>query len=371
MNTDCGRLFIYGLEVLNTQTNNRPSYGPLDAGRVLYSPQQKFYCHRCEKNFATQEQLTQHLWDKHPTKNPILIFGDTELTSTRHIVRNRFPLENVSVLNAELINVNGNEVTLKKLNKLIGSATNQFFRIDITNEGVNKKFELDIKLISDSYIQNIDECFFNCFNNSQLTNDGIQTFIKLTNRYTDAADYIDGLLNYLVGLQAKVGRASVVSFEKYAEKLNQSFSILSEFKNPLAVAICDVISFMMNTFNEVSDNGPLLQVNAAIQFLLSGTHRALPVGASSSIAQLPIDNATHNILDLINNELADFKGIGDAESKVSALYKQYDFSPVDKDKVNLILFWKAHEVGDNESQKQYKKKLMYWDEIEKVIANNE
>jgi hypothetical protein len=128
---------------------------------------------------------------------------------------------------------------------------------------------------------------------------------------------------------------------------------------------------MMNTFNEVSDNGPLLQVNTATQFLLSGTHRASPVGASSSIAQLPIDNATHNILDLINNELADFEGISDAESKVSALYKQYDFSPIDKDKVNLILFWKAHEVGDNESQKKYKKKLMYWGEIEKVIANNE
>lgn len=370
MSTIYGTLFIYGLELLNTRSAF-PSYGPLDAGRINYEPLKRFYCYRCKVNFDSQELLAQHLWDKHPTRSPVLILGERELSSTRHTVRSQGSLEQIFVLNAELIKVNDNTVSLKGLNKLISSATNQLFQIEIINEGIHKRFELDVKLVSDSDIQNIDQCFFDCFNNSQLTNEGIQTFIKLTSGYSAADEYVDGLVNYLVGLQAKVGRASVITFEEHIEKLNQAFSVLAEFKSPLAIAVCDIISFMMNALSEVSATGSLIQVNSTTQFLLTGQHSGLPNKNFSSIAQLPIDNATHSLIELINHELSEFEQISDVEKKVSALFKQYDFSSNDKSKINLLLFWKSCELGDRESQKKYKKRLIHWDEIEQVIAKYE
>lgn len=367
MDGSYGSLYIYGLQLLNTHSSYA-SYGPNDVARKDYQPQQTFFCQRCNVNFATQALLARHLWDKHPTKSPVFLLGDRELTSTRLTVRSKTSLEQVKVLNADSITVNDTELSVEQLNTLISSATNQFFNIVIANDGVTKRFELDVKLVANEDIQDVDQCFFDCFGKAQLTNEGIQTFIKLTSKYTAADEYVDGLVSYLVGLQAKAGRASVISFEAHLDKLSHAYGVLAEFNSPLAIAICDIISFMTNSLSEVFPASPLKEVYSAVQYLLTGQLNEVNHSQAVNFAQLPIDNATHHLVEIVNHELHQYKRVEELESKLKALSGKTEFTTADKNKINLLLFWKSLELGDRASQEKYARKLRHWDEIEQVIT---
>lgn len=363
------RLYIYGLEVLNPQ-RKYASYGPLDVGRDDYVQQHAYGCQRCNLHFNSQELLAKHLWNEHPTKSPVLILGDKELSSTRFTVRNRLALQNLTLLNSQSIKLNDEPISFEMLHQTLKEATNRFFHIDVTNEGVTKRYELDVKIVLDDDINNIDQYFFDCFDKGQLTNEIIQTFIKLSSRFPAADEYLDALVNYLLGLQAKVGKASVITFEEYPEKLNQAFSVLSGFNSQLALAICDVIAFMTNALNEVGSTGLLMQVHAATHFLLTGQKKRIRLTADAkSFAPLPIDSATHHIIELINQELFNLSTIKAVENKVNTLSNQCDISPSDKDKLNLIIYRKSLELNDEEAQQKYARKLKHWDEIEQAITN--
>jgi hypothetical protein len=256
------------------------------------------------------------------------------------------------------------------LHQVLKEATNTFFHIDVTNEGVTKRYELDVKIVSDDDINHIDQYFFDCFDKGQLTSDIIQTFIKLSSRFPAADEYVDALVNYLLGLQAKVGKTSVITFEEYPEKLNQAFSVLSGFNSQLALAMCDVIAFMTNALNQVGTTGLLTQVHAATHFLLTGKRKKIRLTADTkSFAQLPIDSATHHIIEFIDQELSDLSTIKAVEDKVNTLTNKCDISPSDKDKLNLIIYWKSLELSDEEAQLKYARKLKHWDEIEQAITS--
>jgi hypothetical protein len=275
------------------------------------------------------------------------------------------------VLNGESIKVNNKQVSLKQLNNLIGSAIDQFFQIDITNEGITKRFEIDVKLVSDEDIQNIDQLFFDCFGKGDLTNQGIDTFIRLTSQYSSAKEYVDGLVSYLVALQAKTGKANFTAYEQYPEKLIQSLATLIDFTHPLAVAICDLTLFMTNTLSDISLNGPVSQLNSATNFLLTGQHANQNKRKKQNDIKLPVDNATHNIIHLISQDFVEAKSVDELARRVDVCMKSFDYSPADKDKLNLVLFRKAVEENNNLMQNKYAKKLRHWDEFEKVVVGYE
>lgn len=363
-------LYIHGLEVLNPRVR-AASYGPLDVARKEYIPRSDYFCTRCNRGFSTQQVFAKHLWDEHPTKAPQLFIGSRQLTSTRTKIRNEASFQNLIALNSESITLNGELVTEEELNRRVRAENNHFFQIEIINEGVTNRFELDVKLVSDAEIQAIDQIFFDCFGKAEFTNKEIDTFIRLTSQFSSAKDYIDGLVSYLIALQVKSGKAGFTAYEHYPDKLAQALTTLSDFTNPLAEAICDLSLFMNNALSDISLNSPVAQLNSATQFLLVGDSPHSNQSKTSNDIKIPVDNATHIIIQLINEDFIEARSLDKLEQQTSAYIKAFDFSPADKDKVNLILFRKALAEKNKLMQKKYAKRLKQWDEIEKVVVGYE
>jgi hypothetical protein len=330
-----------------------------------------YYCPRCSKDFPSRNDLKQHVWEKHPTKQPLLFLGGRELSSTRFTCRNASMLEGLNALNVESVIVNGELVTLRALSAEFLNAKNKFFNIALTNNGITKHFEIDVSIVPDEDIVIIDKIFFDCFGKALLSNKSIDIFIRLSSRYPAAKDYVDGLVSYLVALQAKNGKAGFTAYEQYPSKLAQALATLSDFTNPLAVAICDLTLFMTNSLSDISLNGHVAQLIGATNFLLNGERMQETKSPASQNIKIPVDNASHNINQLINEDSIEALSVAELERRAGACAAAFDFSSADKDKVNLILFRKAIAEKDTLMQKKYAKSLKHWDEIEKVVVGYE
>jgi len=78
----------------------------------------------------------------------------------------------------------------------------------------------------------------------------IDNFIDITEKYSTARRYVDGLSNYLYGILAKDQRGGTnLKQSDYKARYSSAFDILKGFETPLSAIVNVIINFNKNIFS--------------------------------------------------------------------------------------------------------------------------
>ena len=325
-----------------------------------------YNCRHCGKEFATKEQRDWHEVE-HPIANPTLVIDGCEVLSTTFKVTGEIQLEKIEVAFVKRIVVNNKEVPdLNKLRELIGSATQQFFDIQLYGNETKKDVTVDVQIAEPSDLAKVDEEFSRCFCDMDFGSDAITRFVKQTEGLRGCDWYRDGLVRYIQGILAKDHRADLLQFGDFSSRLNQSYSLLAVYKTPLALSLCQMIRFIMNDFRIINKKSFIPALDTALRFFNRMEVSSTAIEQHKQY-QLPIDYTSELILNRFVSYYSDFRF--EAVVKEIKSMNRSMLSRQDKQKLDYLCFRKAEDEANSEMIKHYARRIKNLTEFSEQFRN--
>jgi hypothetical protein len=232
-----------------------------------YPPSPPVYsCQQCGEEFSVLEDLRAHRFDVHPFSRPALLIRGIEVGNAPVRISRRVAASEIEVLKCEKALLNGNPILPRKLGSKLSRLSNEYVKIELSNDGVLATFELQIRIASEADILGVEQAFMEVAQRRCLDSRSIEDFITAKKRYRSAIDYLDGICEYLYGVLIKErAKDSSLPYEEYRIKFNRSADKLKDFHRPLANTIRALIDFHFNHFREAGAFAPGFRVGAASQ----------------------------------------------------------------------------------------------------------
>lgn len=330
----------------------------------------QYNCRYCKAVFLSDAERIQHEWEAHPTRNPLLLIDHVETSATRLKVRDARVLDNIEILYADHISINDEPIEETEVKQILTSSNKKFFKIELMNQQVSRRFELEVDIVDPSDIQAIDVLFYEMLAGDDIKDELVSKFIDICEtRYPNATSYTDALVKYLHGIKAKDGGASHITFEQHVTKLNQALDTLKWFKSDLAKSIISLIDFNFNRFdiNQGTYQSPSLDFS--LSFFSGSEFSKVSLGSENRAITIPVDRVTSLIINLI---LKDYDKLEYQEiESLARSSKTTGFTAQDSAKLNFILYRKATAEGLSKEAMRLFKKLNH-DEVfkDKLVAEN-
>ncbi len=234
---------------------------PYDKPERLVSPYYHplppvFSCDQCGETRSSKDELRQHRFEAHPLHKPILFLQGRELGN--HITRITLPLaaDDVHQNDCDRAFLNGREIPVSSIPQELALLSSGACRLELIKTGVSVVFKLSFDIASVDDLAGVERrfCeFASDLRRQPLNSRSIDTFISDTEVFTTVASYVDGICEYLYGLQTKTGGLDAARpNSEYVNRFNKSVDALAAYKRPLANMIVAAIEFHFNHFPEAA-----------------------------------------------------------------------------------------------------------------------
>jgi hypothetical protein len=262
----------------------------------------RYKCRVCHEDFASSTERDFHELT-HPVRNPMLIIGGSEVSSSRLLIKHKIEEFSVECKFTDKLIVNGRLLENAEIfNKILSEAEEQFFLIELVNEVMHKRLEIDVKIAKSEDLVAVDELFLKWFRHDDFNDYAIEQFIADTKNYTSVVLYVDGIVRYLQGVMAKDLRTKVVGYEDYYKRFNQSLDLLLGYDTPLSQSLTQLIKFSLNDFTRNSNRCGVPSLDKALDLFehKENANMFTPTKAplvKLPLVKLPVDRMTGLILD--------------------------------------------------------------------------
>ena len=234
---------------------------PYDKPERLISPHYHplppvFSCDQCGETRPSKDELRQHRFEAHPLRKPILFLQGRELG--HHTTRVTRPLvqDDVHQNDCDRAFLDGREIPVSSVPQELAMLSSGTCQLELIKTGVSAVFKFSFDIASIDDLAGVERRFFDLTRDRhphQLDSRSIDIFISDTKVFPTVASYVDGICEYLYGLQTKTGRLDVSRpHSEYVNRFNKSVDALAAYKRPVANTIVAAIEFHFNHFSEAA-----------------------------------------------------------------------------------------------------------------------
>jgi hypothetical protein len=327
-----------------------------------------YLCRHCTKEFPSSSERDWHEIE-HPIANPILIIAGREVQSTTFKITQQLKPEDIEAVFVEKFMLNNKSLySLEVLKRKLCNTSQQFFNIELFGKETKKTVSIDVQIAEPDNLVVVDTKFRQWFSGDDFDGDIVNKFIQDTEHLQGCLWYRDGLVKYIQGIMAKDHRADFLSFEEFSTRLNQSFSLLSAYKTPLAISLCHIIKFIMNDFRLPTKTSFIPALDMALRFFNKETSMATLPKLEEQLS-LPTDYASEIILNRLvpHYQHFDFEKL---IKEVSSINRTH-LSLQDKQKLDYICYRKAEDEANPEMIKHYARRVKNVIEFSEQFTHNE
>jgi hypothetical protein len=329
-----------------------------------------FTCEYCGKKFIGTENeklFYQHQDKEHPIVKPRFFIKNEELTASKKSIYQKLQGNDIEIKNCTKILVNDKRKTINQLNKLLANQSNEFFKIELSNERYSNpdSYEIEFFVSSNEILDAIDDLFLVHFSKQILTMEKLNSFIHSIKSYrnTQTENFIDAYVSYLYGVLAKEQNQEIqTTFSEYQDRFNKSTETLKHYQTrKLTRSICAVSLFNLNHFDSAESLADSLpNVLNACRFIKYGEL------AQTHDNEIPVDWITATIIELLVISSDNLEKLVEAEEK---LLKSGFVPETDKYKIIVILARKYTQSNHHEKAATLLKKIRNNPDFEQILNN--
>ena len=320
------------------------------AGHRFSSKPKEYICLFCHNVFASDDDLLQHRFQAHPYERPALYIKGEELASARKYFSKRLSAQDIQVSACTTIHFNDEEIDPAELGVRLAQEENGLKKLVLNNKDLSTGYELFIQIPLDDDLREIDLRFFEATSSGILTRSVIDSFAEATGRFTDAARYVDGIVNYLYGILAKDQKGgSSLEIWQYREKFNQALDALHDFDTQLAMVISAIINLNFNVFDKsdhLTEVPWLCSCFVRLNKILFQNETVFSIQKYAGIKpnfRIPLDSYTEKI---INWSLFDDGELRDVINSITSNIDGPPFPSDDRFKLRVLAADFYHRKGD-------------------------
>lgn len=230
---------------------------PFDTGRP-YKPMAKVHiCSKCGRDFGSEDDLAVHNFDGHPTSRPRMMLRGRECARSRSSVIDRSDPADWSFLDCRFIAVNGQEMDPSTAAEFLSKADRGVVSVTLAGDAADQRFEFSFAIADPVDIDGVDQKLYEMIKGRKLTIDSIEAFLDAAQAHESAHRYRDGIANYLYGVLAREGSSESGLLHQsngdrpaYLEKYDEAVVLLGDFDRAPAEAICGLVAFHYNQFDD-------------------------------------------------------------------------------------------------------------------------
>lgn len=272
---------------------------------MTYVKPEVFPCGHCNLSFDSYDGWFEHRFHAHPVAKPTLVLGEAEMVTPRFVMMRKLLASEIRAVNTEVCRVNGKEISLDGLAKLLATSTNAFWEITLEGPGsvVRSRYEISVELPDEEDLVTVEKAFMRLASEGNLSLNGVNNLIREAARATTAKRYLDGVSGYIFGVLGKDQRGNTtLTQEQGRTKLNEAHQTLALIDRPLARVIRAVIEFQANTFLRARGVRLAPRLLHAIHWFDSARLGKINVMPDSplrddvTMSRVPLDSATDELL---------------------------------------------------------------------------
>jgi hypothetical protein len=225
---------------------------PLAPSRPVPPP--VFPCPHCGIEMASPAALTGHLFDGHPYIRPLLLLRGRECGRARLTITAPTAAEDWTAVDCEGVRLNGVAIDRASLGPALAELRRTVAVVELEGSASIEPMELEFAIADPSDLDAIDRRLLELIRGQQLTMGSIQQFITATRSNRSAARYRDGIAIYLYGVLAREESPdSGLERHEYRSRFDEAAELLHSFDRPVADAICGLVAFHFNQFDEAME----------------------------------------------------------------------------------------------------------------------
>ncbi len=322
------------------------AFDPFDRGREVELPPPVYPCPQCRSEFDTAGALENHLFDGHPTSRPVLVLRGRECGRSRLAVIEPTSPDDWAFHNCGSIMVNRTAMTVADAKALLAATSAGVVEVRLVGDRTQQDFEFSFEVAEKVELEAIDDKLADMVTGRSLTIAVIEAFLSATARYASAGRYRGGVANYLYGVLGREGSpesgllgADDQGRPRYMARFDDAVGSLRHIERPPAEAICGLVAFQYNHFEEAQIRTRSPRVATAsrrLAMLLAGGDPVLLPAVEddrSSIDYALSDAKTEQVLEWCCIPL-DASAQRAAQEMETALMNQ---APADQLKIRVLL----------------------------------
>ena len=242
---------------------------------VTFKPR-RFFCDRCDRSFASRDELEDHRFADHPLRSPVMIVQGRQLGANRVPITRTLRPSDVRIRCCDRARLNDGDIRVPDLPSRLAdlSRSSSICCIVLTKDGVEARFELEFRIASPEDIERVESRFYEIASGERLNSRTVDDFIGPKSHFGTAIGYCDGICAYLYGVLAKErSPESHLAYGDYEGRFNRAAEILRGYDRTLARTIRSLIEFHFNHYGESVDLNPTSRVGLAAQRYWHWTRR--------------------------------------------------------------------------------------------------
>jgi hypothetical protein len=303
-----------------------------------------FRCSRCDRLFASADDLAVHQFDGHTSSRPILMLRGRECGRSRLAVIAPTIPSDWTFGNTSIIRVNGRKCTEAGASRALSSANTEVVSVVLEGHASEQEFEFAFSIANDDDLRGVDDGLSELIHGKSLTINAIEGFIRRTDRFITARRYRDSLGSYFYGVLARERSPESGLNEKdsndaaYRRRFDDAVAELGRYDRPPAEAISGLVAFHYNQFElalRKTKSPRLAEVSLRFALLLNGqpgAERIAQAGNNTSLDYILSDNEIERIISWTSIPLD-----GTAGAEVVAMEDALNrMAPSDQMKVRVI-----------------------------------
>lgn len=269
----------------------------------------RFFCDRCDRSFASRDQLDDHRFEGHPQRRPVMILRSRELGASRtRITRPILPSE--VRIDCDRAWMNGVELPVPDLpSALANLPPSGVSDIQLRKDGVTAHFDLEFRIASEPDLKRVESRFLETVRGRRLNSQVVDEFIGDKHEFDTAIGYCDGISTYLYGILAREQTAdssgATSAYRDYEKKFNSAAETLQGYDRPIARTIVGLIEFHFNHFAESASIAPDLRVGAVSKRYREWISVNSPAAPRHIERTLRVTVKSHNAADSLDELLTD------------------------------------------------------------------
>jgi hypothetical protein len=228
------------------------SFGSVSAQGTTVDLIRRYSCPACLKQFQNERELAEHLAAEHPIHLPYLTLAGRQVPSVWTVRR---PLsQSLAAVNANKIHVDFNNKRIRNgsasvISRLLTDYREGVVDIRLTNRTVDSTYQILLRVPEPKEVDEITTAFATQLARNDVSVPDVRRFAERPSLSQAGLEYASALADYVFGVLAKDQSGGIsLPFSAFRQKFLTAESVLCEFDNTLAGAICAAIRFNLNDF---------------------------------------------------------------------------------------------------------------------------
>ena len=165
----------------------------------------RFFCDRCDRSFASPDELEEHRFADHPLRSPVMIVQGRQLGTSRFQVHRTLRSSDVHIRCCDRARLDSHEIRVTDLPTTLAdlSRSSSICCIVLSKDAVEARFELEFRIASVEDLERVESRFHDIARGKRLNSKIVDDFIGPKSHFGTAINYCDGICTYLYGVLAK------------------------------------------------------------------------------------------------------------------------------------------------------------------------